>query len=208
MIVGLIHVLLNVFVIFYIFIIKQNYVFDMIYTIANIITVITWVLFDNKCILLIDYSKIMNNKTSNVNNVNNVNNEDVHIDDLEFLKIYMNESTISLLKTYIVFLSFFKIASMYIAATRSNIVNKYLISIFIFIYYFYLCYYNLFKMEPKKISSIFIGEKNYTQIVEKYKLNKLHEQINPYVKPIAFWFNLLLLFYILYYNKKFFLKYI
>jgi len=175
----------------------------MIYTIVNIITVITWVLFDNKCILLIDYSKIMNNNTSNVNN------EDVLIDDLEFLKTYINESTISFLRTYVyIFLTFFKIASMYIAATRSNIINKYLISIFIFVYYFYLCYYNLFNMKPKKISAIFIGEKNYTQIVEKYKLNKLHEQITLYVKPFVFWFNLLLLFYILYYNKKIFLKYI
>jgi len=200
-IIGLIHLLFSVFVIFYIFIIKQNYVFDMIYTIVNIILVITWVSNDHKCILTIYYKDFNNNNTSNLNNADN------DIDN--FLEIYMNKSTISFVKTYVYsFFACFKIISMYIAATRSNIVNKYLISIFIFVYYFYLCYYDLFGMEPKKIFAIFIGEKNYTQIVEKHKLNKLHKQITHYVKPFVFWFNLLLLFYILYYNKKFFLKYI
>jgi len=181
-----IHILWGLFTGFYAFIIKKNYLFDMIYIIYNIFLLGSWIIFDNKCMINVFYGKL---------DTNNNNKDD--IDEVISTKSWYY-------KAAFVVTTFATVCSFAVAAKRSKIMTTELVVFYLFIRFFYVLFNNAVGFNFEQCCAFFIGTSNYKKIVKMFKLRNLYKSMVPFVNPIVFIINLLILIYIIYngYNRK------
>jgi hypothetical protein len=202
---ALFHSLFGLFITFYVFIIKKNYLYDLLFSLLNISEFIYLIIYKEECLINYYFNYYNKNSKSNKSNkselifvINLIKNYNYNL--FKFIQ-KCQEYNIS---EYVFLCSVFaRIYSIYVSAVRSNIITPLLIILFIIIRMFYLFYHNMFDFKLE----LFIGKHNYEKIAKKYDLNKKYKETKKYINFFIYWFNLLLLFYVLYYNKNRILKY-
>jgi hypothetical protein len=187
-IIGILHILIfGIFLSFYPFIIKKNFIYDISYIILMSLMIFSWIIYDNECIIGYYYKKYINDK-----------------DDIEDIA----PSNSIIYKVFLVVISIAIIFSIYITSIRSNIMSIKITLLFIFIRFFYLFFNNAIGFNFRSFFGFFLTTQNYDELVKYYKLNTLYYIVNPYVNKLIFIINLSILIYIIINNKNKLLTYI
>ena len=185
-IIGILHLLLGIFVAFYVFIIPKNVLYDFLFILYILANILSWIIYDDQCFVTYYYNKLNNIK------------KDKKITDMNGI---INENSF-LWKFGFILTTIFTIISIYIASIRSKIMSPLITIIVIVLRYVYVFYHSAVGFNYKSCHECIFGKEHYVKIYSMYKNTGLHNAIKPYFNNIIFGLNVLILIYIFYKNKS------
>lgn len=183
--IGIFHIFLGIFTSFYAFIIPKNFLFDFLYILYIIFLLFSWILFNNECVITYYYNKLNNIKKKP---------ESSDLDEIYDGKSFFGRFCFTVTTIAI-------ILSIYIAATRSNITNTFVVFLLICIRYLYVFYNKAVGYDFEEIAKVFIGNHIY-KILFIYKKMNIDTFIYPYFNTVIFILNVLIMIYVLKKNWK------
>ncbi len=183
---GLLHLCFIIFMVFYIFIIPKNFIFDFIFVSLNILQVVVWIYHDNLCPITYYYSKYYNKSSKSIKNNSDLN---------EIIDINNPLSKIVQIIGY-----FIGYISIYYASIRSNIISPILTLLFIFSRILYKIFNSMIDIKLQDIGYALFG-KSFSKIDNLYTYSGFHKKIKPYFNNGILGIHVCLLIYIFYHNK-------
>jgi len=186
--IGIFHILLSVFICFYIFIFTKNFNYDFIYIICSILQILSWIDHDDKCPITYYYIKYISNSN----------------DHFDVFKLYLNANLITLKKYFniykLIFVTF-NIISIYYASVRSNILTPILSLLLILIRILYILYNSADYFDTIEIGNLIFG-KSFSKVEKMYDDSGFHSMTEPYFNNVILIIQILFLIYIFVHNKK------